>query len=92
MPKRQNVKRLVSAAIQGDDSWVEVRKPTVKEAREMAGIGGNESLARIVLGWNWVDDEGGPLPQPKDDPNVFELLTADEITFINDALTGPTKN
>lgn len=94
MPQRQRVKQVKSEAVQGADSWVKIRKPTVAEAREMLkDPEGTSRLQNVVLAWNWVDDDGNPLTQPSEDAAVFEQLTADEITFINDALTtGATKN
>ena len=93
MPQRQRVKQIKSEEVQGADSWVKIRKPTVGEARELLG---NTELGakfqQVVLAWNWVDDNGDPLPQPSEVPDITDLLTADEITFINGALTGTTKN
>lgn len=34
MPKRQRANRIVSEVVQGDDSWVEIIFPTVKQARQ----------------------------------------------------------
>lgn len=40
-------------------------------------------LAETVVEWNWVDDEGNPLPQPKDDPDVFRReLVLDEVQYL----------
>ena len=41
-------------------------------------------LKRIVVDWDWVDDEGNPLAKPKDDPDVIDALHIDEQTFIVD--------
>ncbi len=53
-------------------------------------------FAEVVVGWNWVDDEGKPLPKPSD-TGVYELLTMPEMQFIGNAvqeastLTGEKK-
>lgn len=51
-------------------------------------IGGVYSLlAETVVEWNWVDDEGKPLPQPADDPDVFRReLVLDEVQYLIERL------
>jgi hypothetical protein len=39
-------------------------------------------LAENVLECNWVDDKGGPLPLPKDDPEVIDGMTDEEVGFL----------
>lgn len=39
-------------------------------------------LADRIVGWDWTDDHGRPLPQPADDPTVFERLDLDEIRYL----------
>lgn len=41
-----------------------------------------------ILGWNWVDYDGAPLPQPKDDPSVIDQLNTHEIQFLARILSG----
>ena len=36
--------------------------------------------------WNWVDDDGAPLPQVKDAPDVIDTLTMDEVSALSEAL------
>lgn len=43
---------------------------------------------RFVAAWNWVDDQGQPLPLPQDDPLVLSRLTQEEIGFIVACLNG----
>lgn len=49
-------------------------------------------LASHIVDWNWVDDEGDPLPLPKDDPAVVEELTNEESEFLIQLLMGEPKN
>lgn len=42
--------------------------------------------ASVLLDWNWVDDEGKPLPNPHDNPDVFKHLTMHEIFAIGEAM------
>ena len=98
MPQRKRVIRFDSPKIQGDDSWVEVSRLTVGEARRAEKIKDDpdtDSFAEVVglyqthiINWNWVDDDGSPLPLPKDDPDVVDGLTADEFSFLGDCLAG----
>ena len=49
---------------------------------------GIDSLKVHVRSWNWEDDDGNPLPQPQEDPNVFDELTDTEITFLLNEMMG----
>ena len=42
----------------------------------------NQVLAQFILEWNWVDDNDSPLPQPKDDFRVFDLLYPQEYSHV----------
>lgn len=44
--------------------------------------------AGFVHGWNWVGDDGEPLPLPADDPTVIERLTTEEMAFIAACVNG----
>jgi hypothetical protein len=98
MPQRKNVRRIPSPGVQGDDSWIEVSRLTVGEARDADrfrtdGEGDSfhavlELYQKHVVGWNWVDDDGEPLPLPGDDPGVVEALTDLEFSFVGDCLAG----
>jgi len=102
MPQRQAVRKIDSTEVQGDGSWVRMRKPKgrdIKEAmkkNEAQGedAGGLEAYADSmdllrthVLEWNWVDDDDKPLPHPQD-ADVFDELTIGEIQFLTEHLTG----
>ena len=106
MPSRKRIVRVECDEVQGEDSYMVIRKMTVADARTAMEairdarkinkddeIGGalailNRSVERYqpnVLEWNWVDDDGNPLPQPTD-PDVFPLLTSQEMQFIGRAI------
>lgn len=52
-----------------------------------------ELLAGNVAEWNWVDDEGQPLPLPSADLGVVDRLTEDEVNFVVRAIqSGMTEN
>ena len=63
-----------------DDASMDSMLANVEAAREM--------LVRLVHKWNWVDDDDQPMPQIHDDPNVLELLTVEEMTFLMKQVTG----
>ena len=101
MPQRQGTRTIDSKEVQGEGSWVEMRRPKgrdIKEAmrksREDAEDAGGmktytdsmDLLRAHTLEWNWVDDNGKPLAQPTD-PDVFDELTDDEIRFLSEHLT-----
>lgn len=41
-----------------------------------------ESLARVILDWNFVDDEGDPLPPPSEDVTSLREVPIDLITVV----------
>lgn len=42
-------------------------------------------FAEVVVAWDWVDDEGKPLPSPSL-PSTYELLTMPELMWLGQAL------
>lgn len=102
MLKRNRV-RTMKGGPMGDEAFVVVLVPTIGELRHQAkqaeklGMESDaaESEANIyfskhILKWNWVDDEGQPLPQPFDNPGIFTVLTGDELRFLGQCLAGQT--
>jgi hypothetical protein len=51
----------------------------------------DKQLSKFILEWNWVDDDGNPLPQPKDDYKVMGKLYTHEYSFIM-SLFNPDEN
>ena len=50
------------------------------------------SMKRIlafVADWNWVDDRGEPLPNPRQSPDVVKLLTNTEILALAKIIYPP---
>ncbi len=98
MPTRQAIKRVDSSKVQGEGSWVELRKFTVEEALEAKAAleKGNIDLltfnlrliASHIVNWNWVNEKGEPLPLPSEN-GVMEHLLQDEVIFLAEALIGP---
>lgn len=103
MPQRSNTRKVMSPKVQGKDSFVEFRKITYGESKALRleakahkddeewQMSSSEALLTDhIVDWNWVDGEGKPLPLPKDDPTVIEILNDDEITFLTDLVRGNT--
>lgn len=97
--KRQAIFTFPSDKVQGKGSWVKVRAMmygTVKRIRlELADADDEQQLTANeqlvidhVFDWNWVDDDDQPLPLPKADPDVLTRLTAQEMTFLGQAVGG----
>jgi hypothetical protein len=42
----------------------------------------DEVMSQVVLDWTLVDEDGEPLPKPKDNPQAFEELTFPELMWI----------
>ena len=98
MPKRQSVKTHKSDVVQGEGSFVITTAVKVKEIRQIRKNaadpdfddfeGGINLLAKHILKWNWSDDEGKPLPCPKEDPKVIDELTNEESEYLVALLMG----
>lgn len=101
MPERKNQRKVPSESIQGEGSFVIVTPLTYGEQREIALSpldSESDSEARAqrdeahvrahVVGWNWVDDAGAPLPLPTQDDGVLERLTVEEWNFVVGAING----
>jgi len=70
----------------------------VKEMRALRAQIGSEDidefedgialLQKYVVDWNWIGDDGEPLPKPQVDPTVFEELYDEETKFLAVSLVG----
>lgn len=100
MAQRKSTTRFNSEVVQGEGSFVVVRKLTmgdVKQLRKQTGKDitddvsleiGVDTIAAHIIEWNWVDDNDKPLPIPNDDPAIIDKLTTDEFKFLAESLTG----
>lgn len=96
MAKRTSVRKFSTEEVQGEGSYVILSSLTVNEVRELrkkgkdedfdAFEGGIDLLTAHILKWDWVDNEGKPLPLPKNDPTVVGQLTHEEADFLSDLL------
>lgn len=109
MPERKNTFRVESDEVQGEGSFVVLRKPSWREQqdkneriaeanggampRSMAELArvttewlrtnrevAEQQVAGCVVRWNWVDDEGKPMPLPKD--GGMAQLSFDEMQWL----------
>jgi len=95
MPKRKSTNRIESEEVQGEGSYVIFRSLLVEEVRKARGIKddddtfelGMDNITNHIVEWNWVDEDGEPLPLPSDDPGIMDKLTVDEVNFLANNLT-----
>lgn len=93
--RKNGLVRVESDEVQGPGSFVTFRKPNWRSMRKamkgtdlegaQAEIGlamMDELVPEMIVAWNWTDDEGGPLPVPSKDAEVFGALTAEEVMFL----------
>jgi len=98
--KYKVLNRVDSAEVQGEGSFVLLKRPSWSEMREyMEGkneddpeIYGKAFAKLMVIDWNWVDDNGNPLPKPSDNPDVIDQLSIEESTFLMNALSFERKD
>ena len=101
MPRQKRTIQVESPDVQGEGSWVKLSKLTwgeIKAMRQRAQeVGdnadlqfemGEDTIRRHVVSWNWADEEGNPLPQPTEDPQIFDSLTDDEFNFLAEVVAG----
>jgi len=98
MPKRLTTKRFESTSVQGEDSFVVMRRPKWKELRpymkrdedsDMARVEiGEAVLPNLIVAWNWVDDDDKPYPLPKGDPEIIGDLADAEVNWLMDCLNS----
>lgn len=86
---RRSVLRIRTPEIQGDDSWVDVIPFTVGERFDIPpGVSKTDIIKERVIGWNWVDKDGEPLPQPDGTDATTKVLTTFELTALFDVVIG----
>lgn len=100
MPKRMTVKKYATEEVQGAGSYVKLSAIKVKEIKALRKRANDQDsefdvfgmgmslVAEHVLDWNWVDDDGEPLPAPQESPEVLDELTSDEANLIARLLMG----
>ena len=92
--------RISTVEVQGEDSFVVVRPPKwglLRKAQQQskaddaaaAGVTfAADLICASVVEWNWTDDEGLPLPLPKNNPEIIDELDADEVAFLVEKISG----
>jgi len=96
MPERNITKRIDSKEIQGEGSYVVLRRLTIGYVKAMRRNEKGESNLELneqavldhLVEWNWVDSDGKPLPIPKDAPEILDAMTFEETDFLIGSLFG----
>ena len=95
MPERKHLRcrRIDSEEVQGDGSWVKIKSPSMDDIKNAGEIPeeltaqmeySQKLMSQLIIDWNWVDDEGNPLPKPS--PAVLADLPFEEVTFLLNAI------
>lgn len=98
MPKRQSFFTVDASSVQGEGAWVRFRKPKLRAIRAMKTADNDKDADKFELGldmvkdhlldWNWVDDDGAPLANPVESPDITDELNLTELEFLALALVG----
>jgi len=99
MARRNPVKQHETPDLQGEGSYVKMTLVKVGEVRKLRSREkteedfnsfeeGLELLSAHIVEWNWVDDEGEPLPSPLNNSEVLDMLTDEEATHLVQLLMG----
>lgn len=100
----QKYRKVDSAEVQGEGSFVVFASPTFDDIAKFGDLifSDNEAtktdaeaiklvvplLQRFTVNWDWVDDDGTPLPNPQEDTSVIGRLTFEEQQFLVTNLTA----
>jgi len=96
MPSRRykSRRRIKTDDIQGEGSFVVISAMTYAHAQDLfaedgvtlsqnfTAEQGFELLQRLILEWNWVDDDDEPLPIPSEGEGVLKGLPIEELDYL----------
>lgn len=101
--RRPAVVRIDASSVQGEGAWIEWRRMTYGERKDalekwLALEEGPERVAFVesllydhLSGWNFVDEQGQPLPLPKSAADEG-VLYVEEVDFLYDTLRRAITN
>ena len=72
----------------GDDADAETREAAEQKVEDAKELEGCKMMADWVTDWNWVGDDGEPLPKPEGKPEVIDSLLTHEVLFLISTLSG----
>lgn len=76
----------------GSLAGMDLTNPRNAETAAKALPRATDLLAMAVRGWRWLDRRGRPIDvSPADNPEVFDSLTMDEITWMLSSVSGIVK-
>src|SRR4029077_20749203 len=104
LPQRTGRTVKVEGGPQGEDGFVVVKRMTVEESTAFGKLFTKvqdkdsdeqemtvrQAVADVVLEWNWVDDNGDPLPKPHGNVEVVGKLLNVELEWLFQAIAGTT--
>jgi len=97
MPTRAKARLIkVMTPIQGDDAYIVVKSPKWGQLVDLDSGAQKKDwnilgrvLASLVVEWNWVDEDGSPLPLPSN--GGLGALSVDEVTALSAAIGEAVK-
>lgn len=104
MPQRQSNTKRVEGGPQGEDAYVVMKRLTMDEQTAFGQLFTKvldksteeqttviqTTLSSIVLEWNWVNNDGSPFPQLREQPTIAGQLYADELDWLIKAVSNST--
>lgn len=75
--KAKHLAVIAQMAVLQDISFKENPAEVVDVIGRLGGM-----LSPFVVGWNWIDEDGEPLPQPKGNEDVFGELDMGELIWL----------
>lgn len=96
----RKAKQYPSEVVQGEGTWVKMRRPKVgqlKKLMELQVVEGDDNqlkafdevtdlLTGLVIDWNWTDENDEPLPKPGNGALLGDLVTDDELFFLSNLI------
>ncbi len=94
---RKKAKKYPSDEVQGEGTWVEMRRPKIGQLKRLMKLqteegnleafdGATDLLGELIIDWNWTDDDDKPLAKPGNGVSLDDLATDDEIFFLSNLI------
>ena len=95
--KYKKYNRIDCDEVMGEGSYAVISSPSISDLRKITEMSNGKAenvegdnaleigkmiLEEMILEWNWVDDDGEPLPLPKDHPDGMDILNLQETMFL----------
>lgn len=78
---------VASDEVQGEGSHVVFQRATwgiIQSVNTDGDSAGVALLRAVIVDWDWVDDDGNPLPLPSADPQILDRIPQVELDWLLD--------